>query len=122
MQSTTKEVVTTKSRVSVLNYLTDKEEKATSNDLIPSPVYVYKINLYFNSVQRLKAPILHRLVIETEFPIGVAWKCSRKMDFDRPTPCFVAGQKKCMSYYLIFLLFFVNLVILKLCYLIMTCQ
>ncbi|CAI6351758.1 unnamed protein product [Macrosiphum euphorbiae] len=43
-QSKTKEVATTKSGVSalisVLNNLTDKEEKATSNDLIPSPVNI----------------------------------------------------------------------------------
>ncbi|XP_060861917.1 uncharacterized protein LOC132938956 [Metopolophium dirhodum] len=39
-QSKTKEVVTTKSSVSVLNHLTDEEEKATSNDLNPSPVNI----------------------------------------------------------------------------------
>lgn len=52
MQSKTKEVVPTKSRVSVLNYPTDKEEKATSNDLIPSPVYVSKIHINLYSVQQ----------------------------------------------------------------------
>ncbi|KAL4118937.1 hypothetical protein QTP88_011815 [Uroleucon formosanum] len=49
IQSTTKEVVTTKSRVSVLNYLTDKDEKATSNDLIPSPVDI-KVVLFDNDL------------------------------------------------------------------------
>jgi len=123
MQSKTKEVVTTKSRISVLNYLMDKEEKATSNDFISSPVYVYTIHKNLYSVQRLKAQILHCPAIDTGFPIaGCCVGMRRKMDFDWPAPCYIAGQRKCKSHYLILVLFFVNLVILKLCHLIETRQ
>jgi len=51
MQSETKEVIPTKSKISVLNYLIDKEEKATSNNLISSPVYVHKIHINLYSIQ-----------------------------------------------------------------------
>jgi len=42
MQSETKEVVPTKSKVLASNYLTDKEERVISKNLILSPVYVHK--------------------------------------------------------------------------------